>query len=215
MKYALQLPQPCHEKWNEMTPTKKGSFCDSCKKEVIDFTNISNYELPKKLDTDEKICGRFRPDQLNRPIEAMRNNPMYKAGLMLGLTAIVTAAAPVIAQVKEAPTEVIAQPVVTGKIANSPARPEVITITGIVTDHSGLPLPGANVVLKTSKFTVQTDFDGKFSLTIPKASIRLYSKLEVYYIGYETKTIKIDGSKHAIEVALAMQEDVLGELVIV
>ena len=35
MKYKLKIPNPCDEKWNEMTPTEKGVFCSKCNKEGI------------------------------------------------------------------------------------------------------------------------------------------------------------------------------------
>jgi hypothetical protein len=37
-KFQLQIPEPCHEDWNKMTPVHKGRFCDSCEKAVVDFT---------------------------------------------------------------------------------------------------------------------------------------------------------------------------------
>ena len=38
------------------------------------------------------------------------------------------------------------------------------SITGNVTDESGVPLPGANVVIEGTSTGVSTDFDGKFLL---------------------------------------------------
>jgi TonB-linked SusC/RagA family outer membrane protein len=37
-------------------------------------------------------------------------------------------------------------------------------VTGVVTDNSGLPIPGVNVLVKGTKLGTQTDFDGKFSI---------------------------------------------------
>lgn len=37
-------------------------------------------------------------------------------------------------------------------------------VTGIVTDNSGLPIPGVNVLVKGTKSGTQTDFDGKYSI---------------------------------------------------
>jgi len=39
-----------------------------------------------------------------------------------------------------------------------------ITITGKVLDKSGIPIPGANIVVKATKLSTQTDFDGKFTI---------------------------------------------------
>jgi len=64
----INIPKPCHQDWNEMTPTIRGAFCSACAKEVIDFTTmtdaeVQNYFLQKAT---EKICGKFNNDQLNR-----------------------------------------------------------------------------------------------------------------------------------------------------
>ena len=38
------------------------------------------------------------------------------------------------------------------------------TVTGVVTDQDGLPLPGANVVVKGTAVGAQTNFDGEYSI---------------------------------------------------
>jgi TonB-linked SusC/RagA family outer membrane protein len=38
-------------------------------------------------------------------------------------------------------------------------------VTGVVTDNSGMPIPGVNVLVKGTKLGTQTDFDGKFSIS--------------------------------------------------
>jgi hypothetical protein len=63
----IDIPNPCHEDWNTMTPTEKGAFCGVCKKEVVDFSGkkisaIKNYFSEKK--SDEKTCARIENSQL-------------------------------------------------------------------------------------------------------------------------------------------------------
>ena len=70
MKYILKVPEPCHEDWSQMTPTEKGKFCGNCKREVVDFTNHSNYEIVRKLDRRESICGRLKETQLNKELSS-------------------------------------------------------------------------------------------------------------------------------------------------
>lgn len=38
----LSIPTPCGERWENMTPTKKGAFYANCNKEVIDFSSLSD-----------------------------------------------------------------------------------------------------------------------------------------------------------------------------
>ena len=70
-KLQLQVPTPCHENWENMTATDKGRFCDSCQKQVIDFSNKSDREIAMffKKPSSGSVCGRFMEDQLNRDIE--------------------------------------------------------------------------------------------------------------------------------------------------
>jgi hypothetical protein len=67
----LSIPKPCSEKWNEMTPTEKGRFCSVCERNLIDFTHFSDDELLRFVKkNDDKICGRFTKNQLDRKIES-------------------------------------------------------------------------------------------------------------------------------------------------
>lgn len=61
-----------------------------------------------------------------------------------------------------------------------------ITISGTVSDDAGLPLPGANVIVKGTSTGTQTDFDGKYSIPA-----QIGQKLMFSYVGFETKEIKI------------------------
>lgn len=70
-KIHLQIPEPCHEDWDKMTPGEKGRFCDSCQKTVHDFTGMSDAQLVAffKKPSTGSVCGRFLDDQLDRAIE--------------------------------------------------------------------------------------------------------------------------------------------------
>lgn len=64
-----QIPNPCSENWEMMSPQEKGRFCSVCSKCVIDFTQkqpdeIKNIFVERK---DESICGRFYNHQLTNP----------------------------------------------------------------------------------------------------------------------------------------------------
>lgn len=67
----LSIPKPCSEKWNEMTQTEKGRFCSFCERNLIDFTHFSDDELLRFVkNNNQKICGRFSKNQLDRKIES-------------------------------------------------------------------------------------------------------------------------------------------------
>ncbi|HNK29664.1 MAG TPA: hypothetical protein PKG65_12100, partial [Ferruginibacter sp.] len=69
-KLQLSIPEPCHENWQEMTPTQQGRFCKACAKEVIDFSMMTDTEVLNYFAglREEKVCGRALPSQLNRAI---------------------------------------------------------------------------------------------------------------------------------------------------
>ncbi len=65
-KVKISIPNPCLEKWDEMAYSGNGRHCMSCNKVVIDFTKASDTEIAAILSTDQKLCGRFRIDQLSK-----------------------------------------------------------------------------------------------------------------------------------------------------
>ncbi|WP_106794822.1 TonB-dependent receptor [Aquimarina sp. Aq78] len=78
------------------------------------------------------------------------------------------------------------------------ATAQEITITGKVTDNTGMLLPGVNIIIKDSSTGTQTDFDGNYSLTASSGDTLLFS-----YLGMETQSITVsDSGVHDI----AMQE---------
>src|SRR5882724_8553119 len=73
----LQIPKPCHADWNQMEKTEQGRFCLSCKKQVIDFSLMSDREIFEHISkTKNELCGHFHPDQLNRNISVVKERKL-------------------------------------------------------------------------------------------------------------------------------------------
>ncbi len=84
------------------------------------------------------------------------------------------------------------------------------SISGVVMDNDGVPLPGCSVVLKGTVIGVQTDKNGKFSIDVPDdASVLIFS-----YVGYLSQEVTI-GNKTNIEVKLVADFQSLSEVVVV
>ncbi|NMH89301.1 SusC/RagA family TonB-linked outer membrane protein [Flavivirga algicola] len=83
------------------------------------------------------------------------------------------------------------------------------TITGTVTDESGQPLAGANILIKGTSVGAQTDFDGLFSISASSSET-----LVVSYLGFVTQEIPING-RTSITISLAEDASQLDEVVIV
>ena len=63
----ITVPKPCHQSWDDMTPYEQGRHCTQCAKTVVDFTGMSDDAVKYFLlnRQEEKICGRFRNEQLH------------------------------------------------------------------------------------------------------------------------------------------------------
>lgn len=70
------------------------------------------------------------------------------------------------------------------KKAKKPANSKLVT--GIVSDRSGV-LPGANVTVKGTNRSTQTDFDGYYEIEVANGEV-----LEISFVGYETKSIVVN-----------------------
>lgn len=62
----VSIPNPCHEKWEKMSPTQNGKHCQSCAKNVIDFTSFTQEEIEQFLKNNPHACGRFYKHQISR-----------------------------------------------------------------------------------------------------------------------------------------------------
>ena len=84
------------------------------------------------------------------------------------------------------------------------------TIRGKITDNSGLPLPGANIVLVGTSSGTVSDFDGNYTLIVdqePPFSIR------VSYTGFKEQTLEITTNNQTVDVTL-LEGNELDEVVI-
>ncbi len=79
--FKISIPTPCHENWETMTPDTAGRYCSSCAKTVIDFTSMSDEEIKYFFirKKEEKVCGRFRNEQLGRITIELPHNIFHVA----------------------------------------------------------------------------------------------------------------------------------------
>lgn len=85
-----------------------------------------------------------------------------------------------------------------------------VTINGVVTDESGVPLPGASVVVKGTSKGVATDFDGNYSITLPGGK----STLVFSFLGFVTQEVVV-GAETTINIKLITDNNSLDEVVVV
>lgn len=65
---------------------------------------------------------------------------------------------------------------------------ENVTVSGVISDENGSPLPGATVLVKGTALGTITDLDGKYSLTVSDSST-----LVISFVGYLTAEEKVAG----------------------
>lgn len=83
------------------------------------------------------------------------------------------------------------------------------TVTGTVTDATGMPLPGVNVVVESTNKGTQTDFNGEYSIEASDGQFLVFS-----FIGFASERIAV-GNKQVIDVSLGEDAAALDEVVVV
>ncbi|PTX61617.1 carboxypeptidase-like protein [Kordia periserrulae] len=206
----ISIPEPCHENWNEMSPTEKGRFCKVCTKEVIDFTSKSDEEIIHHIKKHNNACGRFYPSQLNRKLIADRKKRnhwlSYVASLLLPMT--------LFSQEKTAdkknPTKVEQldslqfkrldiNSALQRKAKTQKELGKRIAISGTIVDEEGIPLPGVHVSVKNKNSKTTTDFDGNFSMNVRAGSVLTFNSF-----GFKTKELTINASQEIYNIQLAV-----------
>jgi hypothetical protein len=199
MPTKLHIPEPCSEKWSEMTPTQKGCrHCATCDKQIMDFTFKTDAEILKHLrQSDGKVCGKFRPDQLQRSLMAPR---AVKRG---GLSAIAASFAAVLSAQQPVENQPI-EPMIMhlppddkermGKVNafDSLEYDSMRTISGKILDENGQALIFSSIRFAQTAFQTITDLDGQFSLQVP---LEYFSsnilEISIQAPGYTTKVVPL------------------------
>ena len=187
----IQIPEPCHERWQDMNPTERGAFCLACQTDVQDFTKMSDAEIRQYFrEASGKTCGRFRPDQLDRPLALEPKRGFSFSRLWLGIGLFLGWAGKAEAQEKHltGDTIVVERRVLEEVEAKqTPPKDSVFTIKGrIIYGKQEEEVPGAAIFLKgTTKVTTSDGF-GKFEFVVS-----LPVTLSFYMTGFETQEIMI------------------------
>ena len=82
------------------------------------------------------------------------------------------------------------------------------TISGVVSDNAGLPLPGVSVLVKGTRSGTQTDFDGKYSIKAASNQVLIFS-----YVGMKTQETKASSTN--LNVKMVGDAELLSEVIVV
>src|SRR5690606_36550014 len=82
-------------------------------------------------------------------------------------------------------------------------------ITGTVTDATGIPMPGVNVIVEGTQRGVSTDFDGRYTIDASPGEVLVFT-----YIG-STTVEKTLGEQRTINATLELDSNELDEVVVI
>lgn len=200
-QFQLTIPEPCHESWQQMTPTQQGRFCNACAKEVIDFSVMSDHEVLNYFNnlTHEKVCGRAMPSQLERTFAAnkepvkkrywywnyitmffllfSKNSAAHKphGGISLSKFNLNT--------LNDFSHDLITQQLSKQKIWVSKI------IRGKITDENGRGIAAATISVKGTARNIQSDSNGVYSIKVNPAT----EVLEISAGGYSKAIFVLSG----------------------
>ena len=82
------------------------------------------------------------------------------------------------------------------------------SVSGLITDNSGTPLPGVNVIIQGTNVGVSSDFDGNYQINADNGQILVFS-----YIGYENVELTVNGANQ--DVKMTESDSELDEVVVI
>ncbi len=225
-QYSVSVDNPCIQDWSSMENSDKGKHCMHCAKSVIDFTQLSDQQAMQEIERSAgNLCGRFRPDQLNRSLSSYQtasNASLYKflTGLLLFGASKQAVAEPNIglklnivsidrsAELQHLSTQL--------ELTTDSARN---TVSGVVVDGSTKEkLPFAYITIKNTNIATTTDFDGAFKLTIPDSLLNNELYLIVSFVGFRSKEFHLNKNELPTnkEILLVeMDTDIIGVVVVI
>nr|WP_294945012.1 carboxypeptidase-like regulatory domain-containing protein [uncultured Mucilaginibacter sp.] len=189
----IDIPKPCHESWDAMTPVEQGRHCQSCCKTVIDFTTMPNADVIAYLSSHKNTCGRITGSKMasvNHDLEVQHRKRFTWKGFIAA--ASLSMLFPMLKAEAQSPPKTEQAPVAPnfmGKVA-APDTAGYITVKGVVTaKDDGLPVPGATIKVKNkgTYLITQTRTNGSFTIQVPPNTKRI----SVSFLGYETNEIKL------------------------
>ena len=182
------------ESYSQVT-TFSISVQDQSVKEVFDYIEQHSefiiFYLDETIDVNRKVSVNLKDQQVESILEQLFKNTdvtytINDRQILLSKRKEMTEAVPVVAVVQQKKN----------------------TVTGVVLDPTGMPVIGANIMVKGTTNGTITDMDGKFSLEVNKDAT-----LVISYIGFANQEIKI-GNQTNLSITLKEDAEALDELVV-
>ncbi len=214
--FTLSIPQPCGEKFDQFQKTHTGGFCQSCQKEVIDFTQKSEKEIVAYFkEASGSTCGRFRENQLKgytpNLSSSLKLKISYLGASILSMSLLsFFSVQPSQAQIKPASTQ---NPVkhsddsIKNKKGHLSNEIEYELRGQLIDAEDNLPAIGVTILLKGSSIGTISNADGYFEFPrkVKKGEVLLFQA-----VGYQTEEYTIpENSIPSMHIKIEMQSAIL------
>lgn len=223
MKYRIEIPEPCHEDWNLMTPQDKGRHCAVCDKVVVDFSKASKKDIITIIKKEGKICGRI-PRQyigLNLEEEKIRksfglNGMVATMVNLLALTTISTAVAQEKPKVESVCQDTKTSTPLSTLVQSETKKENARVIKGkVYYDSDSLELHGAVIMIKGTKIGTQSNRQGEYELVIPEKYNTKRLTMVASFIGMNDVKVRVGKTKDNVDFHLESSDEVLGGIEII
>ena len=216
--FNITIPAPCTEKWADMKPIGTSRYCDTCQRCLTDFSTMSDEAILTHLrKANGKVCGRFAPHQLNRPLLAAKvpRSRRFVASILALSSFAVAANSQSIPATQEIVERSGGQPVDNAETAAKIASDSTVIFRGTILDASdNTPLIGATISWSDGKHGVITDITGAFKIKIEASKLPLNGKAKVSYTGYLPKEIALTEASFSGPVSIVMEPNEEGKVYI-
>jgi hypothetical protein len=201
---SFQIPTPCHENWDKMTPVEQGRHCQKCVKTVHDVTNWSDEKILSSYHRNNKsLCIRIPEERLAKPERGLGKWKYYvAAGLASFLLTIKKNLG--LAQSQDSSN-------VQKDTTSRAEKIQQVKVTGVVHDslNTSNPIVGADVVVYKDSNVVTstyTNHEGEFQLDI-KDEFKTGDSLvlSIHYMGMNSVTRKFE-VRDSIDTEVLMTE---------
>lgn len=183
-KITIDIPSPCSEDWNNMKEVPGGRHCESCSRNLVDFSALSDTQIISLLTSGKKICGVFTEDQLHKTYTIpAKPIPWLKYFFAVTIPAMLWSVKSTAQKALKANTVINSSP---SRLTKSILLKNEFTFSGQVLDSSKHPVSFATVMAGNNM--IAADAEGFFSITIKKAA----PHITVSAAGFDSKTLSIN-----------------------
>ena len=181
----VNIPNPCSEKYDNMTPTDLGMLCKVCNTEVLDFTDWETKDIVDYIQkSNQKVCSKVSYNQIVEKRKVNFNKWLKAAGII----SLLSFSNPLYSQSNKQ-----ADLIITGQVKSN--RGEIINYGYLTNNHNA--------------DTALIDLNGHFKLKFPELKKNNPLIINVASLGFETKSVEIKNSTNSI---IVLEETWIGEM---